>query len=133
MTSPLEGALRAQVYKGMRGLFLDAVLTRDVIPDSPAYDPADPPAPVPVPYACKAIVEDYSAGVRAGGLVNATDVNIIILAASLSVEPQAGDRLSVPSQGVSGTIAGPATSGTSSMKAVSTDPARATWSCRTVT
>jgi hypothetical protein len=93
MTSPLSGALAAQVYQGMKNLFLDATLTRDV--PGTITDPADPPAPTPTAYACKGIVEKYSDYFRASGLVSAKDRKVLILANSLSVTPAPDDRVTI--------------------------------------
>lgn len=84
MTSPLAGSLAKTVSVALWGLFLDAVLTRDIPQDSP--DPADPLPPVPTPFGCKAIVERYSDYYRTNGLVDAKDS--LILAASLEVTPE---------------------------------------------
>jgi hypothetical protein len=101
----------------MKGLFLDATLTRDVIPDSPAYDPADPPVPSSTDYTCKAIVEVYSDYFRKNGLVDAKDRKVLILADSLSVTPKANDRVTI--SGVTFTV-----------MEVDTDPATAVWECK---
>ncbi len=123
MTSPLSGSLARTINRALAPIFLDATLTRDV--PAVATDPADPPAPTQVTYTCKAIEEEYSAGLRGGGLVGAKDVPILILAASLSVAPQPMDRITI--RGYTVTIV-PADAG--GMKAVRSDPARATWMCR---
>jgi hypothetical protein len=107
----------------MSGLFLDATLTRDV--QGVGSDPADPPPPTQVAYPCKAIEQDYSSGLLAAGLVTATDIGILILANSLSVDPAPLDRITIRGRTV--TIVPASTSG---MKAVQSDPARATWLCR---
>lgn len=83
-------------------VFYDAVMTVDVIPNSPPYDPADPPAPVPVSYPAKAYVEKYSAYYRANSLVEASDRKVIVLAKSLAIEPVNGARITV--QGITFTI-----------------------------
>lgn len=114
-SSPLSGALAAQIYKGMRKLFLDATLTRDV--PGTATDLADPPAPTPTDYSCKAIHDTYSAYHRASGLVNEGDVKIIILVGSLSITPLAGDRITIRGK-------------TFSLVKTDTDPALATWECQ---
>lgn len=117
MVSPLESALAKTVGKAMRGLFMDAVLTRDVVPDSPAFDPFDPPAPVPVEYQCKAIVEAYADKFRLEGLVAANERKVLILATSLSVRPQPQDRVTI--RGITFTITD-----------VKTDPAEAVFECK---
>lgn len=118
MASPLSGSLAATIYSGMRNLFLDATLMRDVVlPTSPAYDPADPPAPTPVEYTCKAIKDNYTLRDRADGLILQGDVKILILANSISVSPLLQDRVTI--QGVTFTLVD-----------ASVDPAMALWTCQ---
>lgn len=125
MPSPLLGSLARTIGTAMAPLFLDATLTRDVA--VVGSDPADPPAPTQVTFACKAIEENYSAGLRANGLVGATDIGVLILAHSLATDPQPLDRITI--RGKTVTIVPASSAG---MKAVQSDPARATWSCRCV-
>lgn len=125
MVSPLAG-LAKTMGKAMGPIFFDAVLTRDVIATSPDNE-FDPPPPTQIEYTCKAIVEEYSTGVRGQGLVNSSDMQVLVLADSIDVEPHNLDRIAIASQGFSGTVV-PA--GSSGMKAVSTDPAKAVWILR---
>jgi len=88
MTSPLSGAIAKAIYGGMKGVFLDATLTRTT-PGTP--DPDEPWVPVSdttTDYPCKAIVEQYSDFQIANSLVQANDRKVLILANSLSVVPQ---------------------------------------------
>lgn len=126
MTSPLAGSLAKAIHKGMKSLFLDATLTIDLVPDSPAYDPFDPPVPVPTDYPCKAVRDNYGVGHIASGLVDTKDVKIIILQRSLSVTPISGARISITGQGGPWTIVSDAPG----QPAVTADPANATWECR---
>lgn len=123
MTSPLLGSLAATIGSAMSSLFLDATLTRFV--PNPGPDPADPLPPTAVTYSCKAIEEEYSSGVRGQGLVAATDINVLILASTLAVEPVSGDQLTIRARTV--TIVPASAAG---IKAVRSDPAKATWQCR---
>lgn len=109
----------------MRGLFMGATLTRSTITTSPDVDSLEPPDPIDVDYPCKAIVEEYSAGVRGQGLVGARDVQVLILATSLEVEPQPLDQITI--RNATYTIVPADAAG---MKGVRTDPAQATWQCR---
>jgi hypothetical protein len=124
-------SLPATIGSALKAVFLDAVLTRDV-PGStePPYSPFDPGPPTTATLTCKAIAQEYGSGVRGQGLVGATDMEVLILATTLSGQPQPLDRVSIPSQGFAGTIAPGNAAGT---KAVRTDPAKATWLCRCVT
>ena len=88
-------SLPATINSAFKSIFYDAVMTVDVVPNSPPYDPADPPAPVPVSYPAKAYVEKYSAYYRANSLVEASDRKVIVLAKSLAIEPVNGARITV--------------------------------------
>jgi hypothetical protein len=123
MVSILESKVKTIIGNAMAFLFLDATLTRDV--PGTIIDPADPPVPTQTTYTCKAIEEQYSAGLLAGGQVGSNDVEVLILAASLAVEPVPGDRITI--RGVTRQIV---PSGTIGLSGVRSDPARATWQCR---
>lgn len=112
MASPLSGALAAQIYKGMKALFLDATYTVDV--PGTITDPADPPAPTTTDYACKAIVETYSDYYSKNELVQDGDRKVLILANSLSVQPVVNSRITI--SGITFTTI-----------KVDTDPATAVW------
>lgn len=111
-------------------IFLDATLIRDVPAEqtSPEYEEFDPPVPTPVTYTMKAIESEYSTGLRAAGLVGAQDVEVLILADTLEVTPESGDRITI--RGATRTIVPASAAG---KKAVTGDTARATWSCRCMT
>lgn len=117
MASPLSGSLAATIGKAFNKLFLDATLTRDVPQDSPAPEPGNPPVLVAVDYSCKAIVSEFSDFYKLQSLVQGNDRKILVLAASLSVEPKEGDRISIQGQ-------------THSVVSVGSDPAKATWELR---
>lgn len=123
MTSPLLGSLAATAHSALKGIFFDATLTRDAA--GTIVDPADPPLPTQVIYTCKAIEQEYGRGVRASGLVDQTDINVLILANSLAVDPLPGDRIIIRGKAV--TIVPASARG---IKPVTSDPARATWECR---
>ena len=112
MVSPLSGSLAAQIYSGMKNLFLDATYTVDV--PGVATDPADPPAPTATDYSCKAIVEKYSDYFTKNGLVQDGDRRVLILANSLAVRPVANSRITI--SGIQFTTI-----------SVDTDPATAVW------
>lgn len=123
MPSILEGSLATTIAGALRSLFLDATLTRYV--EGTVTDEADPPPPTQVSYPCKAIEDQFSANVLAQGLVRTSDVNILILAKTLAVDPRPGDLITI--RGVTRQIV---PSGTGGLAGVTSDPARATWSCR---
>ena len=123
MASPLAGSLAATIYGAAKGLFLDATLTRDGANSGDSYDSTTAAATV---YPCKAICDPKS-GASGTDMAGTSDMAFLILANSLPVgiSPEPLDRIAIPSQGVSGVVA-------NDPKAVTGDPARATWSCRVV-
>jgi hypothetical protein len=123
MVSPLLGSLAATIGKAMSPIFLDAVLTRDVPVSSP--DPADPLPPTTTTFPCKAIEDEFDSGTMGGGLVSDTDVKLLILASTLATDPKNLDRITI--RGRTYTVV---PEGTSGLKAIMTDPARATWELR---
>lgn len=86
MASPLAG-LASTIHGALKGIFFDATMTIEVVPASPAYDPADPPAPVPVSYPCKALRDKYSRFDKSNSSILEGDSKILILVNSLSVQP----------------------------------------------
>jgi hypothetical protein len=94
--------------------------------DTPATGSSvyDPDEPTTSGYSCRALVDDWDKFVRTGGLVAANDVKIMVLAATLSVTPQEGGRITI--QGMTYGIV----SDGGSQPAVTTDPARAVWTLR---
>jgi hypothetical protein len=101
VASPLSGSLAKTIYKSFKSIFLDATLTRDGA-NSGAID--DPTVATATVYTCKAICQEFSKGVQGTDLVGATDVNVLILANSLSVTPEPFDRIAIPSQAISGVV-----------------------------
>lgn len=126
MASPLLGSIAQAVASALSGVFLDATLSRSVA--AVGGDPADPAPPTTSIFTCKAIEEQYSSYDRANGLVGAKDVRILILAATLAVEPLPLDRIVV--RGKTYTIA---PGGDAGIASVQSDPAKATWLCRCMT
>jgi len=123
MASPLDG-LAKTVGKAFSKIVYDAVLTRPGPPSGPAYDPTPG---TPLTFKCKAIAVAYSGGMVGQGLVASTDVNVLILAATLATDPRPLDQITIAKQRFSATIVPADTAG---LQAVKTDPARATWQCR---
>lgn len=122
MASPLAGSLAKTIGGAFKGLFLDATLSRT----SSAAGANDwtPGAATTTDYTCKAIHDKWGAIWLSGGLVAADDVKLLILAASVTVKPMAGDVVTI--RGEAFTIV----SDGGSKPAVETDPAQAVWTCR---
>lgn len=121
MASPLL-KLPAIIGKAMSPVFFPATLTRDV----PAAGPNDwtPGESVPTDYSCRAIHEEWSASYLADGLVEAGERRVLVLASTLAVTPEPGDRITIRSETF--TVV-PAEGG---QPAVSSDPALAVWVLR---
>ncbi|MFZ5693306.1 MAG: hypothetical protein ACOY5F_18900 [Pseudomonadota bacterium] len=117
--SILEGGLADDIAAALESALVphDLTVSRSVIPDSPPYDPFDPPAPVLVEYPARGFLDEYDASYRAGSLIEAGDVKVVIVATSIEVEPAPGDLIEVKGKSYS-------------VISVSSDPAGATWSCQ---
>lgn len=125
MASLLEGEIAQTIHDAFASanVFLAATLTRETAVS--ASDPADPPAPTVATYSCLALEEEWALGLLANSLVRANDANVLILAKSLAVEPQPRDRITLR-----GRTYAIVPEGIGGRRPVTSDPARATWSCR---
>ncbi|MGA0564167.1 head-tail joining protein [Ancylobacter sp. VNQ12] len=125
MVKMLDGGLAKILGKALAPIFFDATLSRDAPSAGPnAWTPGEPTT---TSYPCKAIHEEWGASYRSGGLVLAGERKVLILAATLSVTPAPGDRITI--RGETFTVA---TEG-AGQPAVSSDPALATWVLRAAT
>ncbi|SHG79656.1 hypothetical protein SAMN02745157_4856 [Kaistia soli DSM 19436] len=104
--------------------FLDAVLTRETVGAPDPATPWEPGAVTTTSYPCKAINDEWASSYLAGGLVNAGDCKVLVLASTLIVEPAPGDRITVRDETFTVVPEG------RGQPAVSTDPAKATWTLR---
>lgn len=121
MASPLL-SLPKQIHNALKGVMLDATLTRDGANSGEPYDPA---TATPTVYTCKAIAE-YCKGTSGNDMAGTSDMKFTILANSLAVDPEPGDRLAIAVQGISGVIG-------NDESAVKSDPSRSVWECLVVT
>ena len=103
-------------------VFKDATLTKTTT--TPAANPWDPPTTSTTTYTCKALRDTFRATWIAGGLVDAEDVKVLVLADTLSVTPEAGDRITIGSDTWTLVPAG------GGKAAVGVDPANACFECR---
>lgn len=114
MATLLEGALAAMIHSAMRGLFIDATLTRTTLTGATeGWNPSTGTSSTTA-YACKAIVEAYTEREREAELIQANDRRVLVLAGSLAVTPQTSDSITVRGA-------------TYEIVAVETDPAEAVW------
>lgn len=131
MVSPLEGPIAKSIYKGFKKLFLRAVLERDTVTDA---GPLDQGVTSTATYECKAVDIDYSDFDRGQGLVNANDMQVIILANSLAVTPEPLDRITIFRNGVAGReltiVSSQGVSPQGGAASIRKDPANATWTVR---
>lgn len=114
MRSPLAGSLARQVHAAMRTLFLPATLTRDGT-DHP----------------CRALYETHARGYGPGGEARAAHATLLVLARSLDLRPEPGDRLRVRGSAIPGGSDAPETFVVLALDpgkaAVTIDPAGAVW------
>jgi len=103
----------ALVGIAFKGVFRDATLMRD----APGTDDVDPTIGAAKSYACRALIISYPQRYTLQGLVADTERQTMILASTLAVQPQAGDRIVVGGE-------------TAVIIAVDADPAKAVWTCR---
>jgi hypothetical protein len=119
MASPLA-TVAATIGKAMSSTFFAATLTRHTA--AAIVDPADPAAPTETGYSCRALIDDYSITLKADGVIDAEDRQVLILASTLSVAPIVGDIVTISE--------GPHDGESFALLWIGTDPARAVWSCR---
>lgn len=108
MASPLSGSLARTIGKALAPVFLPATLTRGG-----------------TLYPCRGIYEQWGKNPGPGGALTTPDVKALLLAKSLAVEPNSGDVVTL--QGSTFVVVSNV-SNVDTKLAVSTDPARATWS-----
>lgn len=125
MAKLLEGGIASIVYSAAKFMFLDATLSRDtLVVNSPDVYEMNATTTT-TSYSCKAIEETFGKGELGDGLVESTDIRVMILANSLSVTPLPLDRITI--RGKTVTVVAADVSG---IPPVQSDPARATWSLR---
>lgn len=122
MGSPLDSVAKS-IGAAFQNVFYSATLTRSVAGKGPSYDPGAPSTAV---QTCRALDDHYNSFQRSSGLVEATDVKVMITATSLPVgfTPQPGDQIAF--RGLTLRVV----SSGEGQPAVSIDPARAMWELR---
>lgn len=123
MASPLESQISRAIYAGFRGKLFKGVLRRQENAVSGGLDTlGDALEASPVDYTLEGFREAYSRFTRASAGIPETDVRILILAQSVSVRPQKGDRIWLFKDPIPGwwQVRGP----------VESDPATATYECQ---
>ena len=92
MTSFLETQLKSQIGKGFKGRLLTGTLRRFTNEGSGGLDDyGDPATPTPADYAFEGFVSQYSAFAKSNSGIPESDEKVIIIADSITVEPQRDD------------------------------------------
>lgn len=113
MASPLQGSVAKTIGKALAGVMYGVTLSRST---EGSYDP-DTGTVIPGTsenFPAKGMVEDWGAYYLASQLVQAGDRKVTILATSLATTPSPNDTVTASGQ-------------TWTVVAVSSDPAKATW------
>lgn len=115
----LDGGISKIVTGALSGLFLNHVLIRKTTTSDP-NKPWEKAVTAETNYSCKAVALDYKAHEVDGERVKQTDKKILILAGTLSVEPQMGDYIQLVGETRRYNLVSP----------VKKDPASATYECQ---
>jgi len=113
--SILEGELAETIGDALldADILLDVVVTRST-PGGGGGDPWDPDPPTLTDHPCKGFVDSYRSLERAGTLIEASDVKVVIVAKTLAIGPSPADTVRVRGKRYS-------------IVNVSADPALALW------
>lgn len=119
MASPLESQISKAIYAGFRGKLLEGTLRRSVNAVSGGLDSLGDAAAFGLQdYRLEGFRDAYSAYTRAQAGIPATDSKLVIIARSVAVRPQQGDKIWIDGNWwqIRGTP--------------DTDPATATYTCQ---
>lgn len=87
----LDGDLRAEIGEALYEIMLPAVLHKAVV----TYDDAGAPVKSFTDHACLGFVDSYAAVLRYSGALPDEAVKIVVLQASLAVEPTKDDEITI--------------------------------------
>lgn len=122
MSGLLDSELARMIAIDLGDEFLDATLIRKAaVAGTNAWTPGTPQEEE---YSCKAMHDEWSASRVAGGLVEASDRKVMILAQTLSTTPVPGDKITIRYETFTIVSDG------GGQPAVMTDPAQAVWTVR---
>ena len=116
MASLLESFVRKQIKQGFQGQLLSGTLRRKT-PGNTLDEYGDPTSNTFTTYTFNGMVDTYNAVYRAQAQIPETDVKVLIIAGSLSVDPQRDDQVKIRSTWYQ-------------LRSAETDPARAAWECQ---
>lgn len=109
----LDGDIKSTVNSALSGIMLDLTIRRQ---EGGSYDPKTfSDTNSPQTYSAKGMIEDYDDELIDGSLITEKDRKILILAESLSIEPETSDEIIDPD------------GNEFSIVRVKSDPAGATW------
>lgn len=91
--SPLDGMKKA-IAKGFKGKLRTGVIRR-MVPGTGVDDFGDPVGEVPATFDFEGIREDFDASWAASAGIPETDVGILVLLGSTTVEPAQGDAVQI--------------------------------------
>ena len=100
MTSILEGELAQTIADALTDADIpyDVTITRTVPGEPDPETPWIPGEPVVTNYACQGFTETFEADYISGGLVQANDLKVVILAPTLVITPSLTDTVTVRGQ-----------------------------------
>lgn len=115
LSSILEGELAATISEALidANIPFDITINRTVPGEPDPETPWIPGEPTVTAYSCKGFIENYREDFIAGGVVQSDDVKVVVLATTLSIDPDLSDT--VTARGI-----------TYSIISISPDPAIAT-------
>lgn len=93
MASPLEAQIKKAIYQGFRGKLLKGTLRREQ--PSSVDTLGDEVQGAPATYSFEGIRENFDAAYAAKAGIPVTDVKILIIAGSISVEPKQNDKVQI--------------------------------------
>ena len=94
MVSPLEGSLKKQVAAGFKGYLLNGTIRRSTPTGVDAKGDGTAPTITTAPF--EGIRGSFSAFVRAQAGIPETDVSILVLLGSTTMEPRKDDLINIP-------------------------------------
>lgn len=121
MVSFLDGPLAKAIHKGFAGKLLQGTLTR-VSAGTSTDGNGDPVGPSVSTYGFEGLVDTFSDQFRAQAGIPDGDVKILIIANSISVQPDKDDKVEIARSSDSQKF--------QIRKLLDVDPARATYTCQ---
>ena len=96
MVSPLDRLVKDAVTAGFKGQLLDGTLRRETV--ASVNDLGDADTPTVTMYTFNGIRESFNAAFAASAGIPVTDIKILVIAGSLSVDPLQDDKIKIRDQ-----------------------------------